>query len=145
MAITIHPKPGQMLLCDFSPGFKEPEMIKEKRPVIVLTGSIKGRSHLVTIVPLSTAAPTIPQSYHYKLPKLLLPQLSFFQEKDSWLKGDMLYTVGFHRLHLIRLGRRNQEGKRLYFTQRLESEQMTHIYHCVLHGLNLGRLSVHLK
>lgn len=51
MPITFHPKPGQILFCDFSSGFKEPEMIKNKRPVIVLSGPIKGRSNLVTISP----------------------------------------------------------------------------------------------
>ena len=54
MAITIHPRPGQILLCDFSQGFREPEMVKSKRPVIVLTPAFKNRPELVTIVPLST-------------------------------------------------------------------------------------------
>ena len=42
MAITFHPKPGQILMCDFTYGFREPEMIKN-RPVIVLTPSMAGR------------------------------------------------------------------------------------------------------
>ncbi|EHN5985923.1 type II toxin-antitoxin system PemK/MazF family toxin, partial [Salmonella enterica] len=49
MPITHHPKPGQILLCDFSQGFKEPEMIKPSRPVIVLSGSMPGRANLVTV------------------------------------------------------------------------------------------------
>jgi mRNA interferase MazF len=47
MAINIHPKPGQILFCDFSQGFVKPEMVKSGRPVVVLTGPIKGRDKLV--------------------------------------------------------------------------------------------------
>ncbi len=144
MPITIHPKSGQILFCDFSAGFKEPEMVKCKRPVIILTDLIKGRNNLVTIVPLSTVEPTTVQPYHYKIPKQSMPMIGMFQNHDSWLKGDMIYTVGFHRLDLVLLGRRNLRGKREYFKNRLGREQMKKIYECVLHGLNLGKLGVHL-
>jgi hypothetical protein len=57
----------------------------------------------------------------------------------------MIYTVGFHRLDLIQLGKRDpQTGKRLYFTQQLGREQMQAIFSCVLHGLHLGHLAQHL-
>ncbi len=144
MAITIHPKPGQILFCDFSQGFVKPEMVKSGRPVIVLTGPIQGRDKLVTVVPLSTVAPNLPQPYHYKLPKQSLPMLGIFQIEDSWVKGDMLYTVGFHRLNLVLLGKRRSSGLREYYHNRLGREQMKLIYQCVLHGLNLGKLSTHL-
>ena len=58
MSISLHPVPGQILFCNFD-GFKEPEMVK-KRPVVVLTGAIQGRSNLVTVIPLSTAEPKPP-------------------------------------------------------------------------------------
>ncbi len=141
MAVIFHPKPGQILLCDFEPGFKEPEMVKKKRPVVVLTGAIQGRSNLVTIVALSHTEPKPPLLYHYKIPKASLPMVGKFQDDDSWLKGDMIYTVGFHRLNLIQLGKRGGDGKRLYFNNRLGREQMKMIYQCVMHGLNLSYLS----
>lgn len=144
MAINYHPKVGQILLCDFSQGFKVPEMIKSNRPVIVLTDSTKWRSNLVTVSPLSTKLPNRIQPCHYKIPREFLPMLNLFQSKDSWLKGDMLYTVGFHRLNLIRLGRQEKNGKRRYFLKRLDSEQMKKIYECIMHGLNLGDLAIHL-
>lgn len=145
MPITIHPKVGQILLCDFSTGFKEPEMIKSMRPVIVVAPQIQGRGDLVTIVALSTVAPSPVMAFHYKLPMQSMPQLNRFQEKDTWVKGDMIYTVGFHRLDLIKLGKRDpQSGKRIYFTQRLGRDQMTQIYKCMLHGLNLNHLVAHL-
>ena len=144
MPITIHPNPGQILLCDFSQGFKEPEMVKNKRPVVILAGKIAGRGNLVTVVPLSTVKPRQLQPYHYKIPKQSMPMLGRFQEDDSWLKGDMVYTVGFHRLDLILLGRRGPHGKREYFKNRLDREQMQKIYQCVLHSLNLSHLGIHL-
>ncbi len=144
MAITFHPKPGQILLCDFEPGFKEPEMVKKKRPVVVLTGPIKGRANLITVVALSHAEPKPPQPYHYKIPRQSMPMVGRFQEEDSWLKGDMIYTFGFHRFNLIQLGKRGSDGKRLYFTNRLGIDQMKQIYQCVMHGLNLGKLAQHV-
>lgn len=143
MALTFHPKVGQILFCDFSQGFKEPEMVK-KRPVIVLVSAIQGRSDLATVVPLSTVEPNPPQLYHYKLLKQSMPMIGKFQDSDSWIKGDMVYTVGFHRLDLILLGKRAPNGKREYFKNRLGRDQMKQIYQCVLHGLNLGHLSNYL-
>jgi uncharacterized protein YifN (PemK superfamily) len=119
-------------------------MLKHKRPVIVLTGSIKGRANLVTIAPLSTVEPKPLQLYHYKLPRQSMPMLGLFQNTDSWLKGDMIYTVGFHRLNLIQLGKKGPDGKRLYFTNQLGRDQMKQIYQCILHGLNLSKLAPHV-
>ncbi|MEE9451293.1 MAG: type II toxin-antitoxin system PemK/MazF family toxin [Gammaproteobacteria bacterium] len=144
MAIIFHPKPGLILLCDFSQGFKAPEMVKSKRPVIVLTGAIRGRANLVTVVPLSTVEPTPPQCHHYKIPKPSMPMIKNFQRGDSWVKGDMVYTIGFHRLNAILLGKRGSDGKREYFKHRLGGEQMREIYRCILYGLNLGHLGEHL-
>jgi mRNA interferase MazF len=144
MAITFNPSPGLILFCDFSRGFKEPEMVKNNRPVVVLTGPIQGRSKLVTIAPLSTVEPTPPHSYHYKIPKQSMPQLGMFQDSDSWLKGDMLYTVGFHRLDLILLNKKGPDGKRQYFKNRLGRDQMKQVYQCVMHGLNLSKLVPHI-
>jgi len=145
VAIEFHPRPGQILLCDFSQGFREPEMVKSHRPVVVLTPPIVGRANLVTVLALSTQAPHRTMPYHYKIPKNSMPQLGRFQENDTWVKGDMIYTVGFHRLDLIQLGKRDKNtGKRLYFKQKLGREQMREIYKSALHGLNLGGLGEHL-
>lgn len=144
MPITIHPKVGQILVCDFSEGFKVPEMVKKKRPVIIISSELKGRSQLVTVVPLSTVTPDPAMPYHYLLPKKSLPMLGNFQKEESWVKGDMIYTVAFHRLDLIRLGTKNALGKRNYYENKLGREQMKKIYSCVLHGLNLSSLTQHL-
>ena len=73
-----------------------------------------------------------------------LPMLGNFQTKETWVKGDMVYAVGFDRLNLIKLGHRSADGKREYFTNRLGRERMREIYGCVLHGLNLGSLVAHI-
>jgi len=144
MAITFHPRIGQILLCDFSQGFKEPEMVKN-RPVVVITPAITGRANLVTVLALSTKKPVKNMPFHYKISKKSMPQLGRFQENDIWVKGDMIYTIGFHRLNLIRLGKKGHKtGKRIYFNQRLGREQMKEIYRCTLHGINLGELDQYI-
>ena len=82
--------------------------------------------------------------YHCLLPKNCMPMIGNFQRDDSWIKGDMIYSVGFHRLELIRLGKRGPNGKRLYYENRLGRDRMKEIYGCVLYGMNLGSLAKHL-
>lgn len=95
-------------------------------------------------MPLSTVEPVPVRSHHYKVSKRSLPMTNNFQSRDSWVKGDMLYTVGFHRLDLVRLDEKRPDGKRKYFQNRLDKEQMKTIHQCVLHGLNLGSLAQYL-
>mgnify|MGYP006266494975 CR=1 FL=1 len=95
MPLKFHPKPGQILMCDFR-GLEEPEMVK-RRPVVVLTGDIRGRDRLVTIVALGSTAPEPVRDYHLLLPDKTLPQIGMFQGKQTWLKGDMVYAMGWKR------------------------------------------------
>ncbi|NKD14520.1 type II toxin-antitoxin system PemK/MazF family toxin [Aeromonas caviae] len=139
MPITLPPKAGQLLLCDFEPGFKEPEMTKSSRPVIVL----HAKNGLVTVVACSTVPPDKPLAHHYRLPKQSMPKTKHFMGRESWVKGDMVYTVGFHRLNLVFLGR-GDGGKRVYFTDMLGRGQMDQIRQCVLHGIGMGFLAQHL-
>ncbi|MFI8749617.1 type II toxin-antitoxin system PemK/MazF family toxin [Vreelandella lionensis] len=143
--IQFHPKKGQMLLCDFSQGFKDPEMTKDKRPVIVLSNSVNGRANLVTVVACSTVEPNIIQPDHMVLPARALPMLGRFQGNTTWVKGDMIYTVGFHRLNLIQLSSKHPTtGKRQHHLNCFGRETMNKIHECVLHGMNLGHLAAHL-
>lgn len=135
MAIIHNPQKGHILMCDFSQGFRAPEMIKE-RPVVVFRGN--ARSKLVTIIPLSTREPEIKQAWHMLVSKMELPNIGMFNHKDSWLKADMVYTVGWHRLSLIQIGRKN--GKRQYYHGRLSLPNMKELDKCVIHGIGLGRL-----
>lgn len=137
MPINYHPKRGQVLMCDFSEGFKPPEMVKN-RPVIVFTPEFKGRSGLVTVVPLSTKRPQQIMPYHYQMPPKSLPMTAFFYGKESWVKGDLIYTVGLQRLSLIGLNKK--DGKRNYYMETLDVEVMQAVDKCVLHGLGFSNL-----
>lgn len=139
MPLNYPPKKGQILLCDFSKGFKEPEMVKSGRPVIV----ISTKANLATVVACSTQEPNPIENYHYKLPRQSMPKKSKFMNKDTWVKCNMIYTVAFHRLELILLKKEN--GKRIYFNQKIAKNQMNMILKCILHGLEIGSLAKHLE
>lgn len=143
MALSFHPSPGTILMCDFNSGFVSPEMVKN-RPVVIISPKRKYGTGLCTVVAISTVVPASIESWHYQLPKSSMPWLKNFQEKSSWVKGDMIYRVSFARLNLINMGRDLKTGKRNYFKRTLDKEQMDHVYACVLNALNLGHLPQYL-
>ena len=112
MPISMAPKQGTLLTCDFDQGFRVPEMVK-RRPVVVLAPAIAVRKGLATVVALSTTPPTPRMAYHCEitLPRPLPPP---FDSPTMWVKGDMVVAVGFHRLDLVRIGK-DKSGKRSYF------------------------------
>jgi uncharacterized protein YifN (PemK superfamily) len=136
-----HPAPGTILVCDFNGTFKEPEMVK-RRCVVVLSPRIQARARLCTVVCLSSTAPAHQQQYHCQLdirPELPLP----WDSNGIWVKGDMLYSVGFHRLNLIRAGKQ-RDGTRIYRMETLTAEQMKELKCCALRGLGMSVLTKHL-
>lgn len=64
-------------------------------------------------------------------------------EGPNWLKGDMIYSVGFHGLELIKDGR-NSLGKRIYDNVQLSDDNFRKVRKCVLSGLGLSVLTKHL-
>ncbi len=70
---------------------KEPEMVK-RRPVIVIKSSRYGPKELVQVACLSTATPEPQMAYHMLIDDKYLPRDKFFEGKETWLKGDMIYT-----------------------------------------------------
>lgn len=141
MPIKEHPKKGSILFCDFNQGFKVPEMVK-KRPVIIISPKMKGRFGLCTVVPLSTTEPSPRMSYHAPI-EINPPLPSFLESKELWIKGDMINTVGFHRLDFIRTGRKNN-GLREYYYATLSASQMIKVKECILNSLGLSNLTKHL-
>ena len=135
MPIKYKPRKGQILMCDFTQGFKEPEMVKE-RPIVVFKTS--SRRKLVTVIPLSTVEPPVIESFHMVVPNKELPNIAWFKKKKSWLKGDMIYTVGWERLSPVLMWRKN--GKRVYYTGSFSLEMISALEKCVLHGIGMGRL-----
>ena len=140
MALLFHPEPGTVLMCDFDKlGLKEPEMVK-MRPAVVISPRLKRRDDLLTLVPLGTTAPTTVMPYQIRIeivPRLPRP----WDAQFVWVKADMIYTVRFDRLELIRTGR-DHTGKRQYITQNLSKDQIYEIHKCLLNGLGLSAVGL---
>ena len=110
MAISYHPNRGSILMCDFTHGFVNPEMDKN-RPVIILSPNIRSRHNLCTVVALSTTPPETVRPYHCQI-DITPPLPPYYESQGLWVKGDMVNAVGFHRLNLIKKGK-DRSGKRL--------------------------------
>lgn len=112
------------------------------RCVIVLSPRIKARAKLCTVVCLSSTAPNHVQQYHCQI-DIDPPLPPSWESKGIWVKGDMVYSIGFHRLDLIRLGKR-KDGSRIYRMDTISEEQMKVVKACVLRGLGMSTLTKHL-
>jgi mRNA interferase MazF len=55
--ILFQPRPGQILICDFTTGFRVPEMVK-KRPVLVVSPKKSRWDKICVVLPISSKAPT---------------------------------------------------------------------------------------
>lgn len=133
MTVTIHPQPGTIVRVDLNEGFRPPEMCK-RRPAIVLSPPIPGRSLMCTIVPLSTTVPIPVLPHHMEL--TLDPVLPHpYSEPRMWLKGDIVLTVAFHRLRL--LFSRWDHGQRVYDERVVDAETLERVRVCVRAGLGL--------
>jgi mRNA interferase MazF len=84
------------VLCDYSTGFRPPEMVK-RRPCVVISARLPYRDRLCTVVPLSATPPAREVAYQCRieLAEALPPP---FEQQLCWAKADMLATVGFGRL-----------------------------------------------
>ena len=100
MAIAFQPRPGTVVMCDFS-GYVVPEMVKV-RPVVVIARNRKNRQ-LVTVVPLSTTAPNNMEDHHHQLSANPLPGKAAVV---CWAKCDMIATVALARLDRYQVARR---------------------------------------
>jgi len=129
------------MMCDFSAGFRVPEMAK-RRPVVIVSPKIAARPKICTIVALSTLTPEKVMPYHCQIdirPKLPSP----WESEGVWVKGDMINAVGFHRLDFIRMGKDNN-GKRIYLYEPVSNEDKKKIRQCMLHSIGLSLLTKHL-
>lgn len=133
MTVIQHPSPGTIVRVDLSQGFRPPEMVK-RRPAIVLSPPIPGRSMLCTIVPLSTTAPHPVLPHHMQItfaPPLPQP----YESPTVWVKGDLVLTVAFHRLRLLFAGW--AQGQRVYDVRVLDAPTFAAVRDCVRAGLGL--------
>ena len=112
------------------------------RLAVVLSPRIEARPGLCTVVPLSMTPPSKVMPYHKEI---IIPfnLPGEWGNKKRWIKGDMVNTVGFQRMDLLRLGK-DVNGKRIYQVSCLPDDVMTTVRRCVLHGLGLSSLTKHL-
>jgi uncharacterized protein YifN (PemK superfamily) len=116
MPLTFHPKPGTIVICDYSTGFRPPEMVKV-RPVVTL--SPRRRSgRLVTVVPISSTIPSPIEPWHYQLPAGAYPPA----RGPVWVKADMIATVALTRLERVRM--KGPGGQRIYRVFNVTSADM---------------------
>ncbi|MCK5746721.1 MAG: type II toxin-antitoxin system PemK/MazF family toxin [Oricola sp.] len=141
MALKFHPEPGALLVCDYGDEPIEPEMVK-RRPVVVVSPRLKHRDGLCCVVALSTTPPKHVCEFHHKI-VMDRPLPPPFDAREMWVKGDMIATVGFHRLDLVRTGR-DQTGKRKYLNIKIKHDDLLAVHQAVLHGLGLGILTPHM-
>lgn len=141
MPLTYHPKPGEIVLCDYSTGFAPPEMVK-RRPVVIVSPRLRNRTSLVTVVPLSTTAPFPVESHHCSL-VLAAPLPKPFDSPQMWAKCDMMATVSLARLDRFRAGRVTGGYGRNFVTGNVSAADLIEIRNGMLHALGLGSLTIH--
>ncbi len=134
MALTFHPKPGVVLVCDFA-GYVAPEMIK-RRPVVVVSPAHLRRPNLLAVVPLSTTPPDPIAPYHYRLSGNPVPGSD---ATEVWAKCDMLATVRLERLDRFRIER----GR--YEIGYVSMEQVRAIRACVALSIGLDVTSTSVR
>ena len=133
--LKFHPRPGTILICDYTTGFRKPEMVK-RRPVVVVSPRLRRRNGLCAVVPLSTTPPNSAEAYHCRIVfERSLPEP--WSSPEMWAKCDMLATVGFGRLDLIRTARDPATGTRKYLTVQLKSEDLESVKRAVLASLGM--------
>ncbi|AOH82916.1 hypothetical protein AWL63_01910 [Sphingomonas panacis] len=133
MSLPFHPKPGTIVVCDYSTGFREPEMVK-RRLAVTISPKLKRRSDLVTIVPLSTTAPNPEEKWHHKLELLLPPP---WGDGPRWAKCDMLSTVGYARLNLPHT-RHPVTGSRQYVQVAISHDDVTAVLDAIRSALGIA-------
>jgi mRNA interferase MazF len=134
LTVLKHPTPGTIIRVDLTEGFRTPEMGK-RRPAIVLSPPLRGRSQLCAIVPLSTSEPRKFEPWHYRL-ELDPPLPSPYDKPVMWAKCDMVQTVAFHRLRLLYAGK-DWYGERCYDVRVLGADQLDEVRACVRSALGL--------
>lgn len=140
MPLTFYPTPGLVLMCDFSTGFREPEMVK-KRPVVVVSAKFqrtRPENSICTVVPISTAAPHPPERWHHKLATESVPPPLRNDGEESWAKCDMVVSVAFNRLDKVRTARVDE--KRAFLMHNVLPDDLKAIQAGLLFVLDMANL-----
>lgn len=130
MAIQYAPQSGSIILCDY--GGIIPEMTK-RRPVVVVASV---SDNLCMVVPLSTTPPKRVQPWHVKI-ELEEPLPCPYEEMTCWAKCDMVSSVAFFRLNLLRGGK--AYGKRVYLERRISEADLEAIRSAIWQAVSFRR------
>ena len=130
MAIKYAPQNGSILVCDYD-GIL-PEMVK-RRPVVVVSSVSEG---LCIVVPLSTSPPVHIQPWNLKV-VLSEPLPPPYIQMTCWAKCDMVQSVSFERLFLLREGKDN--GKRKYISRSVGEENLAAIRSGIWRAVSASR------
>jgi len=133
MAINFHPARGAILVCDFNM-LQTPEITK-RRPVVVISHNTKQCTNLCTVVPITTTPPKKMMAYHHKL--FFEPTMPEYDNEFGWVLGNMVYTLSFQRLHLLKLGK-DANGNRIYDNRVISEHDLNAVIECVKLGIGIG-------
>lgn len=125
MAISFHPRAGQVLVADFS-DLSPPEICKV-RPVAVISPRLPFRSGLVAVVPTSLTAPDRDLPYVFRLSRNYHPASD--DDLPCWAKCDLVMNIALRRLNGFKVGRRRWE------TPALSPEDLVGVRKAVAAGL----------
>lgn len=142
MGLQYPPQLGLVVICDYSTGFRKPEMVKERLAVVV-SQRLPHRDGLCTVVPLSTTPSRAGIKYQCKV-ELPFEAPAPYPGKIKWAKADMLATLCYDRMGLPYTGRDKLTGKRKYLKIILAEDELKKIRHAMLHALSLDSLAAHL-
>ncbi len=112
-----------------------PEMVKT-RPAVVISPRLPHRDGLCTVVPISGTYSGRDLFYEVRLefnPSLPDPYLY----EVAWAKCDMLATVGFKRLDMLRT-KRDQFGRRKYLKPKLPEADFERVKQGILFALGMA-------
>lgn len=131
MGLKFQPQVRSVLMCDFR-GLVVPEIVKI-RPVIVVARN-RYNNQLVTVVPISTTAPTIARECHHEL---LVNPIPGNEHISCWVKCDMVMKVALARLDRIKT--KTWEG-RSYVVPQVATEEFERVKCAILHGMGMSYL-----
>jgi mRNA interferase MazF len=142
MSLMFPPQLGLVVICDYSTGFREPEMVKERLAVVV-SKRLPHRDGLCTVVPLSTTPSRHGIRYQCKV-DLPFEAPAPYAGSVKWAKADMLATLCYNRMSLPYEGK-DHTGKRKYLKMILNPVELAKIRVAMLHALDLETLAHHLS
>ena len=87
------------------------------------------------VVPISSREPIPTLGHHFKLPTGLVPGGKY---ENSWIKGDVIMTVGRGRLDRFKIGFRQ------YVAPLAPPDVLREVRRCILHSAGMKSLTGHL-